>query len=55
MIDCSSKELKISKINVSEEEDPINRTGKAFINVMQRNSLKAKNSHIYRLKEFTMF
>ena len=54
MIDCSSKALKISKINVSEEEDPMNGTGKAFINVIQRNSLTAKNNHIYRLKESTV-
>ena len=54
MIDCSSKALKISKINVSVEEDPMNGTGKAFINVIQRNSLTAKNNHIYRLKESTV-
>lgn len=55
IIDWSSKALNISKTDVSEEEDPINGTGKVFKNIIQGNSLKTKNSDIHRLKEYIMF
>lgn len=55
IIDWSSKALNISKTDVSEEEDPINGTGKVFKNILQGNSLKTKNSDIHRLKEYIMF